>query len=51
LGDGLDGRCAQRIALHPQVADIVLVELDLQLLFKRLRMKTRDLPKSFAYLP
>src|SRR5882757_1443290 len=50
LGDGLDGRRAQRIAPRPQVADIVLVEFDLQLLFKRLRVETRNLPKNFAYL-
>src|SRR6516164_3863240 len=51
LGDGLDGRRAQRIALHWQVADIVFVEFDLELLFKRPRMETRDLSKNFAYLP
>ena len=51
LCDGLDGRRAQRIALHWQVADIVFVEFDLELLFKRPRMETRDLSKNFAYLP
>ena len=50
LGDGLDGRCAQRIAPHRQVTDIVFVELDLQLFFKRLRVETRDLTEDFAYL-
>jgi hypothetical protein len=29
----------------------VFVEFDLELLFKRLRMETRDLSKNFAYLP
>src|ERR1700756_3110208 len=51
LGDGLDGRGAQCIAPHRQVADIVLVELDLQLLLERLRVETCDLAKDFAYLP
>jgi hypothetical protein len=51
LGNGLDCRRTQRIAPHRQVADIVLVELDFQLLFERLRVKTRDLAEDFAYLP
>ena len=50
LGNGFDGRSAERIPLHWKVADVVLVELDFQLLFERLRVETRNLAKDPAYL-
>jgi hypothetical protein len=51
LGNGFDGRSAQRIALHWKVADVVLVQLDFQLLFERLGVETRNLAKDIADLP
>jgi hypothetical protein len=46
LGNGFDRGGAESIAPHRQVADIVLVELDLQLLLERQSVKTRGLTED-----
>src|SRR5262249_19756998 len=51
LDDTLNGRRAQCVALHRQIADIVFVEFDLELLLKRLSVETRDLAEDLVYLP
>jgi hypothetical protein len=51
LGNGFNGRRAEPIALHRQVDNLVLVQLDFLLLFEGLRVETRNLAKDPADLP
>jgi hypothetical protein len=49
LGYVRHDRGAQSVAHHLQIADIVFIELDFELLVERLRVETGDLPVNLVH--